>query len=36
MSDVEVKYYEDEPDAVNVTLGFIITAVFLLVVVIFD
>ena len=36
MSDVEVKYYEDEPEAFNVTLGFIITAVFLLVVVIFS
>tara|TARA_B100000427_G_scaffold329551_1_gene346272 strand:- start:3051 stop:3353 length:303 start_codon:yes stop_codon:yes gene_type:complete len=36
MSDVEVKYFENEPESFNVTLGFIITVVFLLVVIIFS
>ena len=36
MSDVEIKYYEDEPQAFNVSLGILITAVFLLIVVIFS
>ncbi|RAP26583.1 hypothetical protein DID74_01845 [Candidatus Marinamargulisbacteria bacterium SCGC AG-333-B06] len=36
MSDVEVKYFENEPESLNVILGFIFTAVFLLVVIIFS
>ena len=36
MSDIEVKFYEDEPRAINVSVGIILTAVFLLVIVIFS
>ncbi|MBI59679.1 hypothetical protein CL657_00505 [bacterium] len=36
MSDIEVKFYEDEPQAFNVSIGIIVTAIFLLVVDVFS